>query len=60
MPADFELMPRPGRSTRAGGAPADADLLGHMVRIAALFKAGTLDATGPRSATSPASRTWTA
>jgi hypothetical protein len=44
MPADFELM-RPTRTvySRGWGAVTDADLLGHMARIAALFKAGVLD-----------------
>ena len=44
MPADFELIP--GTRTvysRGWGALTDADLLGHMARISALFKAGTLD-----------------
>ena len=45
MPADFELIP--GTRTvysRGWGALTDADLLGHMARISALFKAGALDA----------------
>jgi hypothetical protein len=44
MPADFELIA--GTRTvysRGWGALTDADLLGHMARISALFKAGTLD-----------------
>jgi hypothetical protein len=44
MPADFELIP--GTRTvhsRGWGALTDADLLGHMARIAALFKSGVLD-----------------
>ena len=44
MPADFELIP--GKRivhSRGWGALTDADLLGHMARISALFKAGTLD-----------------
>ena len=44
MPADYEL--RRGTRTvysRGWGALTDADLLGHMARIAALFKAGVLD-----------------
>ena len=44
MPADFELMP--GTRTvysRGWGALTDADLLDHMARISALFKAGALD-----------------
>jgi hypothetical protein len=44
MPADFELIP--GTRTvysRGWGVLTDADLLGHMARISALFKAGTLD-----------------
>jgi hypothetical protein len=44
MPADFELMPRTRTVyTRAWGALTDADLLGHMARITALFKAGAVD-----------------
>ena len=45
MPADFELVPatRTVRS-RGWGALTDADLIDHMARITALFKAGTLDA----------------
>ena len=45
MPADFELIP--GTRTvysRGWGALTDADLVGHMARISALFKAGQLDA----------------
>ena len=44
MPADFESIP--GTRTvhsRGWGALTDADLLGHMARIAALFKSGVLD-----------------
>ena len=44
MPADFELIL--GTRTvysRGWGVLTDADLLGHMARISALFKAGTLD-----------------
>ena len=44
MPADFELIH--GKRTvhsRGWGALTDADLLGHMARIAALFKTGVLD-----------------
>ena len=60
MPADFELIP--GTRTvysRGWGALTDADLLGHMARISALFKAGTLDAEWAQIGTSPASRTRT-
>ena len=45
MPADFELIS--GTRTvysRGWGALTDTDLLGHMARISALFKAGELDA----------------
>ena len=44
MPADFELR-RETRTvcSRGWGALTDADLLGHMARISALFKAGELD-----------------
>ena len=45
MPADFELMPSTRTvHTRAWGALSDSDLHDHMVRIAALFKDGVLDA----------------
>ena len=44
MPADFELMPSTRTVyTRGWGSLCDADLHGHMVRIAALFRGGTLD-----------------
>ena len=44
MPADFELMPATRTvHSRGWGALTDADLLGHMERIAALFKSGVLD-----------------
>jgi hypothetical protein len=44
MPADFELQ-RETRIvySRGTGALTDADLVDHTARIAALFKAGTLD-----------------
>ena len=44
MPADFELL-RETRTvySRGWGALTDADLAGHMARISALFKAGSLD-----------------
>jgi hypothetical protein len=45
MPADFELL-RETRivRSRGWGTLTDADLLGHVARITALFKNGTLDA----------------
>jgi hypothetical protein len=44
MPADFELMPSTRTvCSRAWGPLSDADLLGHMAGIAALFKNGALD-----------------
>ena len=60
MPADFELIP--GTRTvhsRGWGALTDADLLGHMARIAALFKTGVLDGDWAQIATSAPSTTWT-
>ncbi len=44
MPADFELRPETRTVySRGWGALTDADLLGHMARIAVLFKTGALD-----------------
>ena len=44
MPADLELMPATRTVySRGWGALTDADLIGHMERIAALFKAAVLD-----------------
>jgi hypothetical protein len=44
MPADFELVPATRTvHSRGWGALTDADLIGHMERIAALFKTGVLD-----------------
>jgi hypothetical protein len=44
MPFDIELRPAERTVyTRVSGALTDAELLGHMARIAALFRDGTLD-----------------
>jgi hypothetical protein len=46
MPADFEVLSETRTVlTRAWGALTDDDLLRHMARITALFRAGVLDAT---------------